>query len=1652
MNPTDEEIWVAEGTVLGWVEEAHETVSMVEALEQQRSNPEWTEDEAEQTIAAVHEAGRAEAIAHQPAFNLPEHHSMHGLTGDQMVEKILAHERAALEAWCIQHKEKLRFGKSLNEQETLEISALLYALRDVFAENPKAPPMIDGVEFALHFKDDNPRPMCRKLPRLSIREKEHMSKDALQMLINEIIEFSDSDWATVPVFAKKSDGSLRFAIDYRHLNGCCVADNQGLPNITETLESLAKAKRLSTFDGASGFWAVNMRKDQRKYAAFHAWIQGAWHLVQPCRMMFGFMNATATYVRLMNKLYGPSERGPGGVSDDNLLGDIAEVFVDDTVTKSKETKDHINDLAKVLTRLVANHVTIKMEKGLWGTDELPLLGHVVKCQQGVACDPKKVSALAGLTPMDTVAELRTFLGAAGFIQRYVPEYAELAAALRGLDTLQKVGSKNRASYEKVEWNPEALAAFDALKAALISAPVLAFPDFSRPFIILVDASKTQVGGCLAQLDDKGVERPIAYFSTCLTTAQRNYGITDKEGLGVILATRKFRSYIAHSGCVVITDHSALTSLRNPRKEFKNDRLWRYAVELDQYNIVIAHRAGKDLFMADMLSRAHIELDEDAIKKFVELSWSNTAGVAKARPDLIDRLYELGAAQLRLQLQVRGARIIKGEEHSVSVHQALEEMQAAGCQQPAGTADQESLLTFDMHEMLSAPESQMPAPRAVSAPTIGPTSVRSSVDDHAASTDNKAECDSDYSSGEDSEGEEVSPLYEASDGAVTKAEIRQAQEEDGFCRSVVAYLADGSLPIGSKQARRVVTLAHAYGVRDGMLVRVARSKHALWSAQLQWYVPVGTDGKLRQRVVQWLHRELGHAGILRTLMHIGELFYWPSVLADTYAEVTVCAQCQFFAPRDSKAPVEGHVTAEYPGHKLALDIMHLTPRLAQEMKGKALASHKKALAKLQKQGKAAPGTEQYTLTAVDVYSRKGFVVPLDDIQASTVARAIRRHITVRGLPEEFIFDGGPEFKAEVRAGAKAYDAAVHQATPNHSASMGLIERFNRTIQRKIAKMAAATSVEWQEVYPEAVLAYDASVHEQLSHGSEPLTPGELWYGAKIRLPSLANLGSPSSEESVPTTYMKHLRTRLQIAHEAVEASKADYFSAMKLLSSKRHRPLRVFRTGDKVTRYRPTDSLKVNKLSPLQDGPFLITAAHPSGTSYWIKRQNSDEQRVLVHVDELNEFRTERLTRLQAKLLKEGKTAASPPSDEGSDGEEEEPPAKKGKKQKAVVQSVMAEREGADGRTQYLLRWAGLDPKGKSWECSWEPSENLDCDERISEWLMVSSEEAARRAATAEAMGIVDHLEAAEEAVVAAVEWVGDVRPLKMDLSTDWDQEGSIVQHICDLVGLSIDQIVLLWASPPCETYSQLQYGMAERGDAHRDTKDPNRPPRTLESCEKPAHFAKRKLAASHDRMNGNLARSLAADKKRGLDFTFGWENPAGGMMSNQEFMNTTDWTELTDRQIVDYCNYWTSLSHKPTALWLSHCGWVPGGKSGTGRCAQACHCGRWILDSERVNGMKFQHDFQLGGPKSRAPPAESLQTRWHVPEELFFEVLSAAAKHKQPVEGEKKLWVIELFAGQAGSGSVARDLGYGYVPVDICTDHFPADFPPPLDVSSLRGG
>ena len=229
-----------------------------------------------------------------------------------------------------------------------------------------------------------------------------------------------------------------------------------------------------------------------------------------------------------------------------------------------------------------------------------------------------------------------------------------------------------------------------------------------------------------------------------------------------------------------------------------------------------------------------------------------------------------------------------------------------------------------------------------------------------------------------------------------------------------------------------------------------------------------------------------------------------------------------------------------------------------------------------------------------------------------------------------------------AGAKAYDASVHRATPNHSRSLDVVERFNRTTQRVLGKISAASGEQWQDVCAEATLTYDASPHWQLAPvGAEPLWPGELWYGAKIRLPALTSFGAVTDDDAPPTVYMKRLRLRLDGAHATLMEARSQYFNLMETSSKQRHRPLRKFLVVDPVTKYRPTDSLRVNKLSPLQDGPFEVLKCHPSGTSYWVKRQHSGESQVLVHVDQLNAFCTEHVTRSAAAKLKKERQEAAP---------------------------------------------------------------------------------------------------------------------------------------------------------------------------------------------------------------------------------------------------------------------------------------------------------------------------------------------------------------------------------------------------------------------------
>ena len=177
-------------------------------------------------------------------------------------------------------------------------------------------------------------------------------------------------------------------------------------------------------------------------------------------------------------------------------------------------------------------------------------------------------------------EVQQFLGLANYYRRFISDFATIAKPLHQLTECQE--------------------AFDHLRRRLTTAPVLAFPDYSKPFILDTDASDTGIGAVLSQLDDDGRECVIAYGSRLLTKAERRYCVTCRELLAVVVFTSHFRPHLLNRHFKLRTDHGSLTWLCN----FKDPegQLARWLEKLQEFDFKIVHRGGKKHCNADALSR------------------------------------------------------------------------------------------------------------------------------------------------------------------------------------------------------------------------------------------------------------------------------------------------------------------------------------------------------------------------------------------------------------------------------------------------------------------------------------------------------------------------------------------------------------------------------------------------------------------------------------------------------------------------------------------------------------------------------------------------------------------------------------------------------------------------------------------------------------------------------------------------------------------------------------------------------------------------------------------------------------------------------------------------------------------------------------------
>lgn len=479
-------------------------------------------------------------------------------------------------------KNELR-TEHLNDEEKELITNLCLDYSDIFYLEG------DHLTFTSEIKHpidtNNAKPVYTKSYRYPQIHKEEVKNQVNKMLNQGIIRHSVSPWSSpVWVVPKKLDASgkakWRVVIDYRKVNELTIDDKYPLPNISDLLDQLGKCQYFTTLDLASGFHQIEVDPKDVSKTAFSV-ENGHYEFV---RMPFGLKNAPSTFQRVMDNIL-------LGIQNERCL-----VYMDDIIVYSPTIHEHISRLTEVFKRLRKANLKIQPDKCEFLRKEVAYLGHLIT-QDGVKPNPAKVSCIQNFPTPTNPKDIKSFLGLAGYYRRFIPNFAKTSKPLTKL--LQKD--------VPFHFNPECMSAFNELKQALVSDPILTYPNFEETFVLTTDASAFAIGAVLSQ-GPIGKDLPIGYASRTLCNAETKYSTIERELLAIVWAVKHFRPYLFGRKFVLITDHRPLTwlfSIKDP-----GSRLARWRLKLEEYDYTIEYKPGKINKNADALSRIKVNHYKD----------------------------------------------------------------------------------------------------------------------------------------------------------------------------------------------------------------------------------------------------------------------------------------------------------------------------------------------------------------------------------------------------------------------------------------------------------------------------------------------------------------------------------------------------------------------------------------------------------------------------------------------------------------------------------------------------------------------------------------------------------------------------------------------------------------------------------------------------------------------------------------------------------------------------------------------------------------------------------------------------------------------------------------------------------------------------------
>lgn len=384
--------------------------------------------------------------------------------------------------------------------------------------------------------------------RLSQDEREALAAYVDKNLRKGFICRSSSAAASPILFVRKKSGELRLCVDYCGLNAVTKKNRYSLPLIDDLLDRTRGCTHFTVIDLKSAFNLVPVREGDEWNTAFRTPLGLFETLVMP----FGLMNVPATFQAFIQ----------------DTLRDYLDIFcivyLNDILIFSRSQDEHDKHVKKVLDRLKDTRLFANPDKCAFNKSEVDYLGYVIG-SDGIKMSPKKLEVVRDWPKPRNVRDVQGFLGFTNFYRRFFSHYSSLALLLTALchkDISFSFGTSERA-------------AFQALKSALCSYPVLRHFDPTRPCTLATDASDFALSGVLQQPDEDGVLHPVVYYSRKFSPAEINYEVYNKELLAVVDSFRDMRAWLLGLSHLVsvISEHKNLEYFMSSRVLNRRQARW-----------------------------------------------------------------------------------------------------------------------------------------------------------------------------------------------------------------------------------------------------------------------------------------------------------------------------------------------------------------------------------------------------------------------------------------------------------------------------------------------------------------------------------------------------------------------------------------------------------------------------------------------------------------------------------------------------------------------------------------------------------------------------------------------------------------------------------------------------------------------------------------------------------------------------------------------------------------------------------------------------------------------------------------------------------------------------------------------------------------------